>query len=119
MAKVLLVDDEDLVRRVVRTVLEAEGHDVDEAPTGADALSRASSNPPDVVVLDLMIPGTDGYEVCRQLKGGRLGTKVLVLSAVPLVESEKRARDAGADDVMEKPFSALDLLDRLSALLEA
>lgn len=119
MAKVLLVDDEDLIRRVVRTVLEAEGHEVSEAPTGTDALSQSSSDPPDAIVLDLMIPGMDGYEVCRKLKADRLGTKVLVLSAVPLAESEQRARDAGADDVMEKPFSALDLLDRLSTLLGA
>lgn len=119
MAKVLLVDDEDLVRRVVRTVLEAEGHEVSEAPSGTDAVSRASSDPPDAIVLDLMIPGMDGYEVCRKLKADHVDAKVLVLSAVPIVESERRAREAGADDVMEKPFSALDLLGRLSSLMES
>lgn len=112
-----MVDDEALVRRVVRAVLEAEGHVVTEAGDGEAGLSAASSEPPDAVVLDLMIPGIDGYEVCRRLKAGSAETKVLVLSAVPAGESEARARDAGADDVMEKPFSALDLLERLWALL--
>lgn len=118
MAKVLLVDDEELVRRIVRTVLEAEGHEVQEASTGSDAVSKASTNPPDAVVLDLMIPGDDGFEVCRRLKAEHAEAKVLVLSAVPVADSEDRARGAGADDVMEKPFSALDLLGRLSALME-
>lgn len=117
MARVLLVDDEDLVRRVVRTVLEAEGHVVVEAPDGPDALARASEEAPDAVILDLMIPGMDGYEVCRKLKADHHEAKVLVLSAVPASESEARARGAGADEIMEKPFSALDLLGRLSALM--
>lgn len=117
MATVLLVDDEDLVRKVVRVVLEAEGHEVDEAADGPSALGVLDSGSPDAVVLDLLIPGADGYELCRKIKAASPATRVLVLTSVPAEESESKARSAGADDVMTKPFSALDLLGRLSAML--
>lgn len=119
MADVLLVDDEDLVRKVVRVVLEAEGHQVTEAADGPQALAALEASPHDAIVLDLMIPGMDGYEVCRRVKRAGGSSKVLVLTAVPADESVRRAKEAGADDVMTKPFSALELLDRLSALLDA
>ena len=118
MATVLLVDDEDLVRKVVKVVLEAEGHSVMEAGDGRDALAAVESQPPDAVVLDLLIPGTDGYEICRKIKAAHAASKVLVLTSVPPDEAEARARAAGADDVMAKPFSALELLDRLSRLID-
>lgn len=118
MANVLLVDDEDLVRKVVKVVLEAEGHSVREAADGSSALHRAVEDPPDAIILDLVIPQLDGFEVCRRIKDGSPSAKVLVLSNLPLAESEGKARAAGADDVMAKPFSALELLDRLSTLLD-
>jgi DNA-binding response OmpR family regulator len=117
MARVLVVDDEDLVRKVVRVVLEAEGHTVVEAGDGQSALDALSDAPAEAVVLDLMIPGMDGYEVCRRVKDADPHQKVLVLTAMSEDESVVRAREAGADDVMTKPFSALELLDRLQALL--
>lgn len=117
MARVLVVDDEALVRKVVRVVLEAEGHEVVEAGDGEAALRVVDSDGPEAVVLDLMIPGMDGYEVCRRVKEAEGGQKVLVLTAMAADESVVRAREAGADDVMTKPFSALELLDRLQALL--
>lgn len=117
MARVLVVDDEALVRKVVRVVLEAEGHEVTEAGDGESALAAMEAHAPEAVVLDLMIPGVDGYEVCKRMKSSRAQQKVLVLTALAADESVVRAREAGADDVMTKPFSALELLDRLSALL--
>ena len=118
MPRILLVDDEELVRRVVRVVLEAEGHEVVEAADGEQALAAVAQMPPHAVVLDLLIPGMDGYQICRKLKGEHPGAKVLVLSSVPADEADVEAKAAGADEVMSKPFSALDLLHRLSALLE-
>lgn len=117
MADVLLVDDEDLVRKVVRVILEAEGHRVTEVADGPGALAAVAADHHDAIVLDLMIPGLDGYEVCRRVKAANAGTKILVLTAVPAEESQRRAEEAGADEVMMKPFSALKLLERLSALL--
>ncbi|HVL81738.1 MAG TPA: response regulator transcription factor [Actinomycetota bacterium] len=119
MARILLVDDEDLVRRVVRVVLEAEGHEVAEASSGEQALDEVERAVPDAVILDLIIPGMDGFEICKKLKAIRPGPKVLVLSGIPATDSGEEARAAGADDVMSKPFSALDLLSRLTALLES
>jgi DNA-binding response OmpR family regulator len=119
VAQILLVDDEALVRKVVRVVLEAEGHVVTEAADGPAALGCVADSTPDVVVLDLMIPGMDGFEVCRQIKAGAKPPYVLVLTSVPQGEADDAAREAGADDVMTKPFSALELLDRISKLVGA
>lgn len=118
MASILIVDDEDLVRKVVRVVLEAEGHQVAEAATPDEALAEAERSSPELVILDLVIGDSDGYEVCRQLKSDHPEAKILVLSNVPTEESEPKAKDAGADDVMMKPFSALQLLERLSMLVD-
>ncbi len=116
MAKVLLVDDDKLVRNVVRVVLEAEGHTVREAADGEGALEVADAFGPDVVVLDLVIPGTDAFGVCRRLKAAGSGAKVLVLTGLPEEEFVDNSLEAGADDLMTKPFSALDLLRRVSLL---
>lgn len=116
MTKVLLVDDEELVRKVVRVVLEAEGHDVAEAGDGASALAGVRSEKPDVVVLDLMMPGEDGVEVCRKIKAEMPDVRVLVLTSLPEPEAREEATEAGADDFMVKPFSSLELLDRIATL---
>lgn len=118
MAKVLLVDDEDLVRKVVRVVLEAEGHDVLEAADGEAAVAAVSSDAPDVVVLDLMMPGEDGIETCRRIKAAGSASRVLVLTSVPAAEAHKEAEEAGADDFMVKPFSSLELIRRVASLAD-
>jgi DNA-binding response OmpR family regulator len=117
VARILLVDDDALVRKVVRVVLEAEGHVVTDAPDGPTALAAADGDPPQAVVLDLVIPGMDGFDVCRKLKQSDHAPKVLVLTSVPQGQADEEARQAGADDVMSKPFSALELLDRVSKLV--
>ena len=118
MVKVLLVDDEELVRRVVRVVLEAEGHDVLEAGDGGAALSALRDGRPDVVVLDLIMPGEDGVDVCRRIKRSNGGARVLVLTSLPPDEAKSQCADAGADDFMVKPFSPLELIRRVSALAD-
>jgi DNA-binding response OmpR family regulator len=112
---VLVVDDDDMVRRLVRAVLEADEFDVVEAPDGAAALRLAGETPPAVVVLDVMMPGLDGVEVCRRLDHDRV--KVIVLTARDDVALERQCRAAGADAFLTKPFSSIDLLDLITEVL--
>ncbi len=116
MTRILVVDDEPQLLRALSTNLRARGYDVDVAPTGEQALTLAARKHPDLVVLDLGLPGMDGTEVIRGLRGW---TKVpiLVLS-VRETEAEKvSALDAGADDYVTKPFGMDELLARLRAAL--
>ena len=116
---ILIVDDEPDVRKVVRSVLEADGYQVAEAADGPAALTlmRSMGGPrgPQLVVLDVMMPGIDGIEVCRQIPHDR--TKVLMLTARDDAETREAAMAAGADRYMTKPFSAVDLLDAARELL--
>jgi DNA-binding response OmpR family regulator len=112
---VLVVDDDDMIRRLVRAVLEADEFEVVEARDGEMALRLASQTQPAVVVLDIMMPGLDGVEVCRRLDHERV--KVIVLTARDDPRVEKACRDAGADAFLTKPFSSVDLLDLVAELL--
>jgi DNA-binding response OmpR family regulator len=113
---VLVVDDDETVRRVVRDVLEVDDFDVVEAATGLEALQTAASAQPVVIVLDVVMPGLDGIEVCRQLDHGRV--KVLMLTARgDDAVIEKASREAGADDFLGKPFSSVELLDHVERLV--
>jgi DNA-binding response OmpR family regulator len=111
--RVLVVDDDALVRRVVRTVLEVNDCTVIEAENGELGLQMIASEHPPVVVLDMMMPGLDGLEVCRRIDHD--SCKVLMLTARTDVEDESLA--AGAVACITKPFSSTDLLDRIEALL--
>jgi DNA-binding response OmpR family regulator len=112
---VLVVDDDDLVRKVVRAVLEADDYEVVEAPNGQAALDYIKEHKPRLVVLDVMMPGLDGVDVCRQMDHD--GAKVLMLTARDDVETEEASRKAGADDFLGKPFSSLELLDHVKKLM--
>ena len=111
---VLVVDDDDIVRRVVRAMLEADDFEVLEARDGDEALERVASDHPMVVVLDVMMPGLDGIEVCRRVQHG---TRVLMLTARDDAETEAASREAGARGFIAKPFSSVDLLDRIEELV--
>src|SRR5438309_9604191 len=111
---VLVVDDDDIVRRVVRAMLEADDFQVVEARDGTEALERVAADHPMVVVLDVMMPGLDGVEVCRRVHDG---TRVLMLTAKDDVGTEAASRDAGAQAFLAKPFSSVELLDRVEALV--
>jgi DNA-binding response OmpR family regulator len=113
---ILLVEDERRLAQVVRKVLEEEGHTVDVANDGEDGLAMAMDGSHDVVVLDILLPGMDGLEVCRALRANRLDTPVLLLTALDAVEDRVRGLDAGADDYLPKPFAFQELLARLRAL---
>lgn len=113
---VLVVDDDAVLRKVVRAVLEADGFRVMEAPDGEQALKLAEEYRPGVVVLDVMMPGLDGVEVCRRLD--HTTTRVLMLTALGDAGTETAALAAGARGYLTKPFSSMDLLDRVEALLQ-
>jgi len=116
---VLLVDDEDQLRRVMRDLLEREGYTVYEAADGVAALDETDRRAPDIIVLDLNLPGLDGYEVLARLRN-RAATRqipVVVLTAKGDEENEVRVFELGADDFLSKPFRARALAARLEAVL--
>jgi two-component system KDP operon response regulator KdpE len=116
MTRILVVDDEPQILRALGTNLKARGYDVDLAPTGELALSLAARHHPDLVVLDLGLPGIDGIEVIRGLRGW--STVPIIVLSVREAESEKvAALDAGADDYVTKPFGMDELLARLRSAL--
>lgn len=112
---VLVVDDDEMIRRLVRAVLEADEFEVVEARDGRAALDLASHTDPSVVVLDVMMPGLDGVEVCRRLDHDRV--KVVILTARDDPKLEAEAKLAGADAFMTKPFSPIELLDLVGELM--
>jgi DNA-binding response OmpR family regulator len=113
---VLVVEDEQRLARVIRRVLEEEGHTVDLAYDGEEGLAMAMEGSHDVVVLDILLPGLDGIEVCRSLRRNRVDTPILLLTALDDVPDRVRGLDAGADDYLTKPFAFQELLARLRAL---
>ena len=116
MARVLVVDDDLTVREVVVSYLRAAGHTVAEAGDGADALRAMRSEPADLVVLDLMMPGIDGLEVCRRLRAAG-DVPIIMLTALGAEVDRVVGLESGADDYVTKPFSPRELVLRVDALL--
>jgi DNA-binding response OmpR family regulator len=112
----LLVEDERRLAQVIRRVLEEEGHTVDLAHDGEDGLAMARDGSHDVIVLDVLLPGIDGIELCQTLRRERVDTPVLLLTALDGIDDRVRGLDAGADDYLPKPFAFQELLARLRAL---
>ncbi|MBI2264972.1 MAG: response regulator [Armatimonadetes bacterium] len=118
-ARILIVDDSRVNLRVARVHLESEGYLVDEARDGDEALRAVSISPPDLILLDIMMPGIDGYEVCRRLKKDedtRL-IPIIMLTALDSLEDKVKALDQGADDFISKPFNRVELLARVRSLV--
>jgi two-component system, OmpR family, response regulator len=113
---ILVVEDERRLAQVVRRVLEEEGHTVDVAYDGEEGLALATDGSHDVIVLDILLPAMDGFEVCRSLRRDRVDTPILLLTALDSVDDRVRGLDAGADDYLPKPFAFQELLARLRAL---
>ena len=116
--RVLVVDDEPEFSRVLRSILSGNGFEPTLVATGEEALAYTALHQPDLVLLDLKLPGIDGLEVCRQLREERrLDIPIIVLSAHGEEESKVKALDLGADDFLTKPFGVRELLARMRAAL--
>ena len=115
--RVLVVEDDTHVREAVERALRFEGYDVHTAVDGNDALVRVDALAPDVIVLDVLMPGTDGLAVCRILRDRGNRTPVLMLTARHEVSDRVAGLDAGADDYLVKPFALDELFARVRALL--
>ena len=115
-ARILIIEDDEAILKFLRRGLAYEGYQVDTAADGQTGLSLARDNPPDLVVLDLMLPGIDGLEVCRRLRAGG-PVPIMILTAKDSVNDRVLGLDMGADDYMVKPFNLDELLARLLALL--
>jgi two-component system, OmpR family, response regulator len=114
--RILIVEDEVKMAGLLRRGLLEEGHAVDLAATGGEALVRAGATEYDAIVLDVMLPGSDGFQVCRQLRQKGVWSPVLMLTARDAVEDRVAGLDTGADDYLTKPFSFAELLARLRAV---
>jgi two-component system OmpR family response regulator len=114
--RVLVVDDEARMAALIQRGLEDEGYAVDTVGDGSEALWMATAHNYDAIVLDVMLPGYDGIQVCRRLREGGRRTPVLMLTARSEVTERVRGLDAGADDYLVKPFSFSELVARLRAL---
>jgi two-component system, OmpR family, response regulator len=114
--KILIVEDEVKMARLIRRALREEGMAADVAKRGEDALSMAGSTDYDAILLDLMLPGIDGFETSRRLRRDGVRAPVLVLTAREAVEDRVAVLDSGADDYMSKPFAVAELLARIRAL---
>jgi two-component system response regulator MprA len=112
-----VVDDDEPIAAALRRALEYEGFQVSVARDGHAALAEARRTGPDLVVLDLMLPGLDGIDVCRRLRESAQGPLVLMLTARDATPDRVRGLDAGADDYLVKPFAYEELLARVRALL--
>jgi two-component system, OmpR family, response regulator len=115
--RVLVVEDEIKMGRLLERGLTEEGHAADVARSGDDALWMAAATEYDAIVLDVMLPGRDGFEVCRELRERGVWSPVLMLTARDAVRDRVEGLDAGADDYLAKPFAFAELLARLRALV--
>jgi two-component system, OmpR family, response regulator MprA len=114
--RVLVVDDDPSLRRMLQRTLTAEGFEVTAAADGSGALIAAERSAPDLIVLDLGLPGMDGLSVCRRLRAKGLATPILMLTARDAVADRVEGLESGADDYLVKPFAAEELVARLRAL---
>jgi len=115
--RILVVEDDPDMARFITRGLTEQAYAVDEVPSGADAVERATMTRYDLIVLDVMIPSPDGFEVSRQLRGQGVDAPILMLTARDAVADRVAGLDAGADDYLVKPFEFAELLARVRALL--
>ena len=114
--RILTVEDDERIRTAVKLALEDEGWNVDEADTGEDALERFGRQPSDVVLIDIMLPGIDGFEVCRAIRRAS-DVPIIMVTARDDTHDVVAGLEAGADDYLTKPFAPKELSARIRALL--
>lgn len=115
-SRILVVDDEDRIRRLIRMYLEREDFEIEEAANGKDALELALNNEYDLILLDIMMPEMDGYEVCTELRKEKT-TPIIMLTAKDEESNRVEGFEAGADDYIVKPFSPREVILRVKAVL--
>ena len=115
--RILVVEDEFKMARAIRRGLEQEGYSVEVCADGDDAVIRGTENDHDAIVLDVMLPGRDGFSICRELRARGRWAPILMLTARDAVEDRIRGLDAGADDYLVKPFAFGELLARVRAMV--
>jgi two-component system response regulator MprA len=116
-AHILLVDDDPRITDLLRRVLAYEGYSTASAASGTEALNRTLERPPDLIVLDIMLPGLDGLEVAQRLRAAGDQVPILLLTARDLVADRVKGLETGADDYLVKPFAPEELVARVKALL--
>ncbi|NOR83973.1 MAG: response regulator, partial [Ardenticatenales bacterium] len=119
MAQVLVIDDDPVIRKIIATILGRQGHQVVAASDGKEGLAAVEAQKPDVAIIDVMMPGIDGYEVTRRLRQDPdfIHLPILILTGRSELQEKLNAFEAGADDYMSKPFEPAELIARLSKLL--
>jgi DNA-binding response OmpR family regulator len=115
--RILVVEDEEQIAEIISNALSMESYAVDVVGNGEEGEKRAEEVPYDLIILDLILPGKDGIEVCRSLRRKKIKTPVMMLTCKTSVEDKAVGLDSGADDYMGKPFSLIELLARVRALL--
>jgi DNA-binding response OmpR family regulator len=114
---VMIIEDDAEIRGIVKTLLATEGYTVEESDDGRDAVERVFLVKPDLILVDLKLPGLDGAEVCKRIRAGRMNTPIIVISAAKDEFDKVLLLELGADDYMVKPFGARELLARIKAVL--
>jgi len=117
MSRILIVEDEPAIAFTLENDLEAEGYEIAAVADGVEAVRRALSEPFDLILLDVMLPNKDGFEVCRELRRGGLSTRIIMLTAKTQEAEKILGLDMGADDYVTKPFSPRELRARIRAML--
>jgi len=115
--KVLVVEDEDSIRRFITINLLRNGFEVFEASSGEEAMEKLLETYPEVIILDIMLPGIDGFEVCQRVRNNLPGARIIMLTAKSQDMDKIMGLDLGADDYMIKPFNPLELVARIRAIL--
>ena len=116
-AHILVVDDDPRITDLLRRILAYEGYSVAIAASGSEALDRSLERPPDLVILDIMLPGLDGLEVAQRLRTAGDNVPILMLTARDAVSDRVQGLEVGADDYLVKPFAPEELVARVKALL--
>jgi DNA-binding response OmpR family regulator len=117
MSRILIVEDEPAIAFTLESDLEAEGYEIAVVSDGVEAVQRALSEPFDLILLDVMLPNKDGFEVCRELRRGGSTTRIIMLTAKTQEAEKILGLDMGADDYVTKPFSLRELRARIRAML--
>jgi heavy metal response regulator len=115
--RILVVEDEEKIAGFIRRGLKEKGYAVDVAGDGIEGLFQAESNPYDLIILDVMLPGKDGIYICRQLRKKNVAVPILMLTARDDIEDKVTGLDSGADDYLTKPFQLAEFLARVRALM--